>query len=109
MVLESLSTLHGAIAQLGERLNGIQEVSGSIPLSSTNNLKLLSKNCAKLDRQSKKPVLLVILFVQDKEARWAFLFLLLNCKIKSYGLSIAFTICSKSSLSACCASSCKRF
>jgi hypothetical protein len=25
----------GAIAQLGERLNGIQEVSGSIPLSST--------------------------------------------------------------------------
>ena len=26
---------HGAIAQLGERLNGIQEVSGSIPLSST--------------------------------------------------------------------------
>ncbi len=27
--------LCGAIAQLGERLNGIQEVSGSIPLSST--------------------------------------------------------------------------
>ena len=26
----------GAIAQLGERLNGIQEVRGSIPLSSTN-------------------------------------------------------------------------
>ena len=26
----------GAIAQLGERLNGIQEVSGSIPLGSTN-------------------------------------------------------------------------
>jgi hypothetical protein len=26
---------HGAIAQLGERLNGIQEVSGSIPLGST--------------------------------------------------------------------------
>ena len=25
----------GAVAQLGERLNGIQEVSGSIPLSST--------------------------------------------------------------------------
>ena len=25
------------IAQLGERLNGIQEVSGSIPLISTNN------------------------------------------------------------------------
>src|SRR6218665_2977494 len=28
--------LHGAIAQLGERYNGIVEVSGSIPLSSTN-------------------------------------------------------------------------
>ena len=26
----------GAIAQLGERYNGIVEVSGSIPLSSTN-------------------------------------------------------------------------
>ncbi len=25
----------GVLAQLGERLNGIQEVSGSIPLSST--------------------------------------------------------------------------
>ncbi len=29
----------GAIAQLGERLNGIQEVSGSIPLSSTTLFK----------------------------------------------------------------------
>ena len=28
--------LNGGIAQLGERLNGIQEVSGSIPLISTN-------------------------------------------------------------------------
>jgi hypothetical protein len=27
----------GGIAQLGERLNGIQEVSGSIPLISTKN------------------------------------------------------------------------
>ena len=26
----------GAVAQLGERLNGIQEVVGSIPISSTN-------------------------------------------------------------------------
>ena len=32
---------HGGIAQLGERLNGIQEVSGSIPLIST---KTLGKN-----------------------------------------------------------------
>ena len=28
--------IFGGIAQLGERLNGIQEVSGSIPLISTN-------------------------------------------------------------------------
>ena len=28
--------VNGAIAQLGERYNGIVEVSGSIPLSSTN-------------------------------------------------------------------------
>lgn len=28
----------GVIAQLGERLNGIQEVSGSIPLISTTGL-----------------------------------------------------------------------
>ena len=27
--------MHGAIAQLGERVNGIHEVSGSIPLGST--------------------------------------------------------------------------
>ena len=27
---------YGAIAQLGERLHGMQEVSGSIPLGSTN-------------------------------------------------------------------------
>ena len=31
---------HGGIAQLGERLNGIQEVSGSIPLISTRNRDL---------------------------------------------------------------------
>ena len=29
----------GGIAQLGERLHGMQEVSGSIPLTSTNTLK----------------------------------------------------------------------
>ena len=31
---------YGGIAQLGERLNGIQEVSGSIPLTSTNKNNL---------------------------------------------------------------------
>lgn len=33
-------TSGGAIAQLGERLNGIQEVSGSIPLGSTKSHKI---------------------------------------------------------------------
>ncbi len=33
----------GAIAQLGERLHGMQEVSGSIPLSSTKILTLAEK------------------------------------------------------------------
>jgi hypothetical protein len=30
----------GGIAQLGERLHGMQEVSGSIPLTSTKNLAM---------------------------------------------------------------------
>ena len=30
-----MQELFGVVAQLGERLNGIQEVRGSIPLSST--------------------------------------------------------------------------
>ena len=34
------STTPGGIAQLGERLNGIQEVSGSIPLISTKRKAL---------------------------------------------------------------------
>ncbi len=32
-----VSVLQGGIAQLGERLHGMQEVSGSIPLTSTKN------------------------------------------------------------------------
>ena len=37
----------GAIAQLGERYNGIVEVSGSIPLSSTISLlKITPQQCA---------------------------------------------------------------
>ena len=35
--LSGTATKYGGIAQLGERLNGIQEVSGSIPLISTRN------------------------------------------------------------------------
>ena len=34
-VVRNRTTKYGGIAQLGERLNGIQEVSGSIPLIST--------------------------------------------------------------------------
>ena len=34
-----INVAFGVIAQLGERLNGIQEVRGSIPLSSTNFFK----------------------------------------------------------------------
>jgi hypothetical protein len=33
----------GAVAQLGERLNGIQEVVGSIPISSTNYINNLKR------------------------------------------------------------------
>ena len=32
-----LQTVLGALAQLGERLHGMQEVRGSIPLGSTKN------------------------------------------------------------------------
>ena len=32
------ASLNGAVAQLGERLNGIQEVRGSIPLGSTKSI-----------------------------------------------------------------------
>ena len=37
-------TKYGGIAQLGERLNGIQEVSGSIPLISTKNTDFYHKS-----------------------------------------------------------------
>ena len=37
------SIYYGGIAQLGERLNGIQKVSGSIPLTSTNNKEACNK------------------------------------------------------------------
>jgi hypothetical protein len=33
----AVAVLMGGIAQLGERLHGMQEVSGSIPLTSTNS------------------------------------------------------------------------
>jgi hypothetical protein len=40
--LRWLVFVDGGIAQLGERLHGMQEVSGSIPLTSTNKLKRCS-------------------------------------------------------------------
>ena len=41
---------YGAIAQLGERLHGMQEVSGSIPLGSTNSrLHHRHKFCTAID------------------------------------------------------------
>ena len=33
----------GAVAQLGERMNGIHEVVGSIPISSTRNIRGLAR------------------------------------------------------------------
>ena len=44
-IIQKLSeqrTEYGGIAQLGERLNGIQEVSGSIPLISTKSREIYS-------------------------------------------------------------------
>ena len=38
-----LMNTRGGIAQLGERLHGMQEVSGSIPLISTNSLFVQNK------------------------------------------------------------------
>jgi hypothetical protein len=38
----------GAVAQLGERLNGIQEVRGSIPLGSTNDFNRLDGGWQKI-------------------------------------------------------------
>ena len=35
LVLKDFNVISGAIAQLGERLHGMQEVGGSIPPSST--------------------------------------------------------------------------
>ena len=38
-----VTRFRGGIAQLGERLNGIQEVSGSIPLTSTNLIEYMAR------------------------------------------------------------------
>ena len=46
---ENHETEYGGIAQLGERLNGIQEVSGSIPLISTKSSEEARKTLKSLD------------------------------------------------------------
>ena len=45
--IQRQGTASGGIAQLGERLNGIQEVSGSIPLISTRTEKSLGTSASK--------------------------------------------------------------
>ena len=45
MAVDSHAMLHGGIAQLGERLNGIQEVRGSTPLISTMTNVLTAFSC----------------------------------------------------------------
>jgi hypothetical protein len=42
--LDRLPDDQGAVAQLGERVNGIHEVRGSIPLGSTNEINTLSES-----------------------------------------------------------------
>ena len=49
MVLYLSNGYHGGIAQLGERLNGIQEVSGSIPLISTTHYEAIYRQIISLD------------------------------------------------------------
>jgi len=46
--LGGLDEWNGALAQLGERLHGMQEVSGSIPLGSTTILSASKSFCGKL-------------------------------------------------------------
>ncbi len=43
MALPHMFSTVGAVAQLGERVNGIHEVSGSIPLGSTNKINTLTQ------------------------------------------------------------------
>jgi len=52
--IRQLLLKNGGIAQLGERLNGIQEVSGSIPLISTNK-----KTKACLDKKLRQAYFIV--------------------------------------------------
>ena len=37
-MIDPMNPVNGAVAQLGERLHGMQEVRGSIPLGSTRNI-----------------------------------------------------------------------
>ena len=55
--------LWGAIAQLGERYNGIVEVSGSIPLSSTNLIHIGQTRGQKQKRRRKAPFVFLFVFL----------------------------------------------
>ena len=67
MALPHMFSTVGAVAQLGERVNGIHEVSGSIPLGSTNKIKTLTQSdvpqiwLAERLRNLKAPPLLILL------------------------------------------------
>ncbi|CAJ0895018.1 protein of unknown function [Alcaligenes faecalis subsp. faecalis] len=45
LVVNKKEHRNGGIAQLGERLHGMQEVSGSIPLTSTKKRRLAVESC----------------------------------------------------------------
>jgi hypothetical protein len=60
--------LKGAIAQLGERLTGSQEVVGSIPTSSTNHKEFPISSGS----YHKKPFLSTILYTQVEEIKMGF-------------------------------------
>jgi hypothetical protein len=53
-----LAQKSGPVAQLGARLNGIQEVTGSIPVRSTNSKRMILKGKDRLPRLSIEPALI---------------------------------------------------
>jgi hypothetical protein len=58
-------TQGGAIAQLGERLNGIQEVVGSIPIGSTKPSSLTPVVAGCLERPRRAPIVNSVQFANS--------------------------------------------
>ena len=58
--------LRGAIAQLGERYNGIVEVDGSIPSGSTNQINYLSCYCYPMGQQAGAAAIYPACLVQSR-------------------------------------------